>query len=92
MTDTPAVPTAPAENDVKIWEHCDPPWSLVVIGWDVSAGRDCPMKPLQDRRGGVQGRLRDSTGQANDVPRHDARVGGRGLLGLDWGRPEALHV
>ncbi len=47
MTDTPAVPTEPAENDVKIWEHCDPPWSLVVIGWDVSAGSDCPMKPYK---------------------------------------------
>ncbi len=42
MTDEPAVPTKPAEDDVRIWEHCEVPG--VVTGWEVSAWKGFPMK------------------------------------------------
>ena len=34
MTDKPAVPTEPADDDVRIWEHCE--INGVVTGWEVS--------------------------------------------------------
>ena len=41
-TDKPAVPTEPADDDVRIFEHCEVPG--VVTGWEVSAKNGFPMK------------------------------------------------
>ena len=39
----PYEPT-PELNDVLIWEHCDPPTGVTIIGWDVSGGVDLPLR------------------------------------------------
>ena len=42
MTDKPAVPTEPAEDDVRILEHCEV--AGVVTGWEVAGKNGFPMK------------------------------------------------
>ena len=42
MTDKPAVPTEPADDDVRIFEHCEV--HGVVTGWEVSAREGFLMK------------------------------------------------